>query len=98
MNIPKSVKIGGMVYKVTRTARPSQEKIGVDGEIDYDRCEILLRDGLDQASDYLEMVLIHEILHGVMFHLTLDEQDEDLIRKLGKGVHMLIKDNPGLFR
>ena len=96
MGIPEKVKIGGVDYTVTRVTRPCTNNTNVDGEIIYDRATIALRQGLETCKDYDDMVFIHEVLHGVFNHMCI-EQDEELIEKLSKGLHQVIKDNLNIF-
>lgn len=96
MKVLDKVKIGGIEYTVARSARPCTNDTNVDGEIIYDKATIALRQGLETCKDYDDMVFIHEILHGVFNHMCI-EQDEQLIEKLSKGLHQVIKDNPGIF-
>lgn len=96
MVIPKKVKIGGMEYNVTRVTRPCANDTNVDGEIIYDKATIALRQGLEACKDYDDMVFIHEVLHGIFNHMCI-EQDEQLIEKISKGLHQVIKDNPSMF-
>lgn len=98
MNIPDKVKIGGFNYNVIKKTRVNKGDVEVDGEIFYDQCEIVLRDNMEQAQDYKEMVLLHECLHGIFFSMGLKQDDEGLISSLGKGLHVFIKDNPNIFK
>lgn len=96
MKITDKVKIGGTIYQVDRNTRPCKNDINVDGEIIYDMGTIKLRQGLEENSDYVNYVFLHEILHGVFNHMCV-EQSEELIEKISKGLHMVIKDNPDIF-
>jgi hypothetical protein len=97
MNIPDKVKIGGLEYTVLKNTRPCKNNVNVDGEIIYDTGTIQLRQGLEESADYSHFVLIHEIMHGIFDHMCI-EQNEELIGKISKGLHMVIKDNPDLFK
>lgn len=96
MKITDKVKIGGTIYQVDRNTRPCKNDINVDGEIIYDMGTIKLRQGLEENSDYVNYVFLHEILHGIFNHMCV-EQNEELIEKISKGLHMVIKDNPDIF-
>lgn len=97
MKITDTVKIGGQVYKVTQCARPCNNDMSVDGQIVYDMGTLQLRRGLEESTDYSEFVFLHEIIHGIFYHMCI-EQDEELVEKISKGLHMVIKDNPGIFK
>jgi len=43
--------------------------------------------------------LMHEILHGVMFHYNLTPEDEEVIvTTMARGIFQVIKDNPKIFQ
>lgn len=96
MEIPSKVKIGGIEYTVKRNSRPCKNDINVDGEIIYDMGTIELREGSGECKDYQDMVFIHEVMHGIFDHMCI-EQNEELISKISKGLHQVIKDNPYIF-
>ena len=95
MNITSSVKIGGITYKVKECAAPSEEDPNVDGQILYSKQELRLKS--EMAEEYKENVFIHEIIHGVL-ELIGVEQDENLVIRLSNAIHQVIKDNPDIFK
>lgn len=96
MKITDTVKIGGIMYKVIRTPSLCKDNINVDGEICYDMGTIEIKDTVE-CDDYKDFVFIHEILHGIFDFMSI-EQNEELVIKLSKGLHMVIKDNPEIFK
>lgn len=97
MFIPKQVKIGARTYTVEMTDRPCKSDTQVDGEIVYSDSTIKIKNDPMFAKDYLEYILVHEILHGIYNHFSI-EQNEDDITKVSRGIHMIIKDNPEIFK
>ena len=97
MQITPTVRIGGQTYTVTKLTRPCKSNVDVDGEIVYDMSTIAIREGLEEGNDYKNFVFIHEILHGIFNHMCI-EQDEALVSKISKGLHMVINDNPDIFK
>ncbi|MGN2371816.1 hypothetical protein ACTFJW_17540 [Clostridium cagae] len=94
MNIPSKVKIGGIPYKVIECSNPSEEDSNIDGRIIYHKQELRLKN--DMAPEYKENIFIHEIIHGIL-ELIGVEQDENLVIRLSNSVHQVIKDNPEIF-
>ena len=97
MNIPTRVKIGGIIYTVELTPKPCKCNIDIDGEIRYSDQIISIRDNVNSGQEYQEYVLLHEIIHGIYNHMNI-EQDEITVDKLAKSLHMVIKDNPDIFK
>jgi hypothetical protein len=95
MNITDKVKIGGQIYNVIRPSICDEENRNTDGQIQYGKGIIKLQDTLE--GDYLEYVLIHEIMHGIFEFLCL-ENNENTVDKISRAVHMMIKDNPDMFK
>jgi hypothetical protein len=95
MNITDKVKIGGQVYVVSRPAVCDEENRNTDGQIQYGKGVIKLQDTL--KGEYLEYVFIHEIMHGIFEFLCL-ENDEKTLDKISRALHMVIKDNPDIFK
>jgi Zn-dependent peptidase ImmA (M78 family) len=47
----------------------------------------------DMAKDRKANVLIHELLHAMLFEAGYDEQDEDQVRRLGNVLSQVLRDN-----
>ncbi|EAE1771180.1 hypothetical protein [Listeria monocytogenes] len=90
MAIPKQVKIGAVNYDV-------QEKTLVDNDADswgvcvfYDN-HIEILEGLSEERK--EQILVHEIVHAIFYESGFEEQDEDLVNRVGITLHQFLKDN-----
>lgn len=100
MNIPEKIKIGNADYKVELT----KEKILEDekeysGIIDFTFHKI--RISQDQDKHNQEEVFLHEVIHGILNErdVELEENQEEIIcNAISKGMHQILKDNPGLFK
>ena len=95
MRITDKVKIGGQIYEVIRPTVCDEEERNIDGQILYDKSIIKLQNEL--TGDYLNYVFMHEIMHGIFEFLGM-KNDEKLVDKISRAVHMLIKDNPDIFK
>lgn len=94
MTIPNKLKVGGKVYAVSVTACIKSGSLNCAGEIDYSELKIRIVPG---EPDKMEAVLLHEMMHALADHLGYKEHDEQQIDALANALHMVIKDNPGLF-
>jgi hypothetical protein len=95
MKITDKVKIGGQIYEVARLAIVDEQNRNTDGQIQYGEGIIKLQDTL--KGDYADYVFIHEIMHGIFEYLCM-ENNENVVDKLARALHMVIKDNPDLFK
>ena len=94
----KQVKIGGINYQIKLADEPIiiEEKGETEhgGLIDYSNATITLHKHV--SPEYLELVLLHEILHGIWEHMGINETNdelEDIISKLANGLYGVLKDN-----
>ncbi|PGC80277.1 ImmA/IrrE family metallo-endopeptidase [Bacillus toyonensis] len=87
------VKIGGVSYGLEEVEGLAKEH-QVLGHILYDDLKIKLDASMPQ--DRKEETLIHEITHGIFYEAGYEEQDEDMINRVGKVLYQVIKDNPNL--
>lgn len=95
MKITDKVKIGGQIYEVKRPMVCYPDNRNTDGRIEYGEGIIKLQSNL--KGDYLNYVFIHEIMHGI-FDFIGEDNDEQLVDKLARALHMIIKDNPEIFK
>lgn len=99
MQIPKKVRIGGIDYIVKHIPR----LVSADGDLcngifDSNKCEIQLNSENDLSTVRMEQILIHEVLHGMVFTTGLNLEDEEItVNVLSKCLYQVIKDNPNLF-
>ncbi|WP_321388972.1 hypothetical protein [uncultured Enterococcus sp.] len=86
------VKVGGVAYTIVE-----KPFIEVDGSRDYighcsfENTEIAVLEDLSQErkSD----VIVHELTHAIFYEAGYEEQDEDMINRIGKILHQVIIDN-----
>jgi len=100
MKIPEQIRIGSMVYSVTRT----DEFILVDhkecmGDIDYLKKTIRIKRGIQDSQGEQE-TLLHEIIHGITHERNFgynNNDEETVTEELARGLHQIILDNPNMF-
>lgn len=99
MNIPKTVKIGGEIYKVktvkccTRYEEDDDEKI--DGICIYENNIIEISEHCE--GTFKDMIFLHELIHAMYEHAGLDYSNEEHIDRLTRTLHAVITDNPKIF-
>lgn len=98
MNIPETVRIGSIDYKIELVDTPIiLDYKQCNGIIDYTQSKIIL-DSNTLEQQQLELTLLHEIVHGMLHDRGLEEQDnEQLVEALSYALHQLIRDNHRLF-
>lgn len=93
--VPDKVKIGSIVYDVSRTDKTlvvnGRECSGV---IHYEDASIELKE--DRNEQKIEQTWWHEVIHGIVVERGLDwgENNELYTDELAKGLHALMTDNP----
>lgn len=83
-------KIGGVKYKVVQVKGLAKEH-GLMGQISYDNLLIKIDEDLPQGRK--EETLVHELVHGIFYEAGFEEQDEDMINRVGKVLYQVIQDN-----
>ena len=98
MQIPDTIRIGSIEYEVE-----DKEMLVLGGQqcygmIDFEQSKIFLDTTLT-SRQRIETTLLHEIVHGLLYHRSLKEesQNEVLVDEIAVALHQLIKDNPILF-
>lgn len=94
------VKVGPLGYEVVEEAGlhdhdDNNVKRSLHGDINY-------RDGIihlekDQSDDLKSVVLVHELIHGILFNACAEKHDENLIEVIAHGIVAALKDNAHLY-
>jgi Zn-dependent peptidase ImmA (M78 family) len=101
MQIPKTVKVGGCVYRVLQT----RDSIFIDGDLchgvcDYDKHLITLNTEL-QDEQGQQQTFFHELIHAIADdkQINFKKYDTETITDLlGIGLHQVVVDNPKMFK
>lgn len=91
------VRVFGLDYRIVGMSRSVSESLGALGEIDFDRLEIKICEGLADQKE--AETLLHEILHGILDATASQETkdgEEALVNRLASGLTSVIRDNPEL--
>ena len=91
MEIPNSIKVAGVRYEVVdKEIVEIEGSTFYNGACNYDEAQILLLDSL--TGDRKEQVFVHELTHAIFFEAGFEEQDEDMVNRLGIVLHQVLKD------
>lgn len=88
--IPAKVKVAGIEYEVIEVNK-MEEQFNQLGQILYTKGLIKLDKEL--APDRKEQVFVHELLHACFYEAGFEEQDEDMVNRLGIVLYQVLKDN-----
>lgn len=90
MDMPKQIKILGIIYEVEEVDCISREELQL-AHIDYMHQKIQVLSDLGKQKK--EQALMHEILHGIYNALGFDYTDEENIQRLACVLHHVIVEN-----
>lgn len=101
MNIPKTVRVGSMIYQVLR----SDKTLILDGKeckgmIQYET-HIIELNNVVQDIQGEEQTFLHELVHAIVRerNVSLDNGNQELVvDEIATGLHQVIKDNPKIFK
>jgi Zn-dependent peptidase ImmA (M78 family) len=90
--IPETVNVAGINYKVIE-----KEYIEINGGRNYQgscsyhngQIEVLN----DLHKDRKEQVFVHELVHAIFHEAGFEEQDEDMVNRLGIVFYQVLKNN-----
>lgn len=95
MQIPKSIKVGGITYQVKESERLSLGE-NYNAEIDYQKAVIEIQKSLEKQV--AQRSFLHEVIHAIYSELGYSEHDEKQIDELAGAFFQLIVDNPAMFK
>lgn len=96
MKIPKTLKVGGITYKVIKRSRFSKGDSKFSGLAKHSQATVeLALDFEDVPFDIqkVEECFIHELLHCVDNIYNNQKLDEDTVDRLSQGLYQVLKDN-----
>lgn len=94
MKLPNSIRIGGVEYPVVYVENLNNGTNMAYGHISFDDCQIELSDNIGIAHERRCQTLLHEILHGIIYHASANiENEEVVVECLAKGLYQVLQDN-----
>ena len=102
MNLPPIVKVGAADYSVTVVEEtPMSGAAELCGACDVEKKAIAIREQDTKNSVRLLEVLFHEVGHAVVAHFGIElapAKEDRAVDAVARGLVMLMRDNPTLFR
>jgi ssRNA-specific RNase YbeY (16S rRNA maturation enzyme) len=100
MEIPNKVKIGDIWYDVILVAKDLiYEDAVVIGKITFSQALIELDSR--RSKQNIDRTFLHEIVHGILcdrgVDVTQENDEEEVVEQLSKGLHQVMLDNPKIF-
>ncbi|GGA31792.1 ImmA/IrrE family metallo-endopeptidase [Psychrobacillus lasiicapitis] len=88
--IPNTVDVAGIEYEIEEVDHLERD-VDLLGQILYTKGIIKLDSSI--AQDRKEQVFVHELLHAIFYEAGIEEQDEDLVNRLGIVLYQVLKQN-----
>lgn len=88
--IPSLIKVAGINYEINEVENMEND-FNCLGQVLYTKGIIKVDSAL--AQDRKEQVFVHELLHACFYEAGIEEQDEDLINRVGIVLHQVLKEN-----
>lgn len=92
MNLPTEIKVGGVIYNIVlKPYIEIESDRNYQGMCDYMNTEISILS--DLSKERMKDVFIHELTHAIFYEAGFDDQDEDMINRVGKVLYQVVSDN-----
>lgn len=83
-------RVGAVDYKI-ESVDGMQTKYKLLGQVYYS--DGIIEIDSDICADRKKNVIIHELLHAMLYEAGYDEQDEEQVRRLGNVLTQVLRDN-----
>jgi Zn-dependent peptidase ImmA (M78 family) len=83
-------RVGALDYRITETP-DLLRKHDLFGQVTYDDGLIEIEHTLSEQRKH--NVIIHELVHAMLFEAGYDEQDEEQVRRIGNVLTQVLRDN-----
>lgn len=84
-------RIGAVDYEIKEVADLHDKGEELLGWVTYNDCLIRIDSALSDKRK--RSVIIHELLHAMLYEAGYDEQDEEMVRRLGNVLAQVLRDN-----
>lgn len=86
MDLPNRVKVAGVHYDIEPLDDDENH-----GTCSFDNLTIRVDPNLKE--DKRQQVFVHELLHAIFWEAGYREQDEEMIERVGRVLHQVLRDN-----
>lgn len=92
LKLPTEIKVGAVIYNVVNKSFIELDSDrNYQGLCDYPNTEIAILK--DLSEERKKDVFFHELTHALLYEAGYDEQDEDMVNRVGKVLQQVIIDN-----
>ena len=95
MKIPKTVKIGGIIYSVQEVDRLTFGD-SATAEINYRKSTIEIAKDISEQRKHRDF--LHEVMHAIYDNLGYSEHNEKQIDELAGALYQFVVDNSEVFK
>ena len=88
--LPNKIKVAGIDYQIQEVEEIDDDP-SMMGCCIYQKSTIKIKSNM--SDDKKEQTLVHEMLHACFNEAGFDEQDEDVVNRLGIVLYQVLKDN-----
>lgn len=88
--IPNTVDVAGIGYEIEEVDNLERDFDHL-GQILYTKGIIKVDSNI--ATDRKEQVFVHELLHAIFFEAGIEEQEEDMVNRVGIVLYQVLKQN-----
>lgn len=88
--LPNKINVAGIDYAV-KEVEGITDRFDVWGQVNYGKAIIEIDSTLSESRK--EQTLVHEILHACFKDAGYDEQDEDMVNRVGIVLYQVLKNN-----
>lgn len=88
--LPEIINIAGIDYNI-KLVDEIDDDPSMMGSCVYQKAAIKIRNGM--SDDKKNQTLVHEMLHACFNEAGFDNQDEDVVNRLGIVLYQVLKDN-----
>ncbi|MGR6896983.1 ImmA/IrrE family metallo-endopeptidase [Rummeliibacillus sp. BSL5] len=88
--LPEIIKIAGIDYNI-ELVNEIDDDPRMMGACVYQKTVIKIKNGM--STDKKNQTLIHEMLHACLNEAGFEEQDEDMVNRLGIVLYQVLKEN-----
>lgn len=85
-----TIRVGSVDYTVN-VVKGIGDKYNLFGQVVYGDTSVDIDAALSEQRQH--NVLVHELVHAMMFEAGIEDQDEDLVNRLGHVLHGVLRDN-----
>ncbi len=88
--LPDTINVAGINYNIVQVDGLSEE-YGLGGQILYQKG--IIKIDADMCQDKKEQVIVHELVHSIFNEAGYDNQEEEMVNRLGIVLYQVLKNN-----